>query len=191
MAPDELGSESWSRYMAECARVSNGRLIASDDISRELYIQTFGIKRLVVCLLGFSYLEARQSGRHNISVDDIIKASFSASYAISRADVNRLKEYAATGKMSGRARPDLICPLASTSSYLANAVSIFTEKRARHMEAKVLDASLTVDERSTLELSDPATSKKKPKAVVRTVTPKASDEELAANFIALLPKPKK
>jgi hypothetical protein len=78
---------------------------------------------------------------------------------------------------------------------MANVVSVFKEKRALQMEAKVVAASLTVAERSTLKSSDPDPDpdggKRKLKAPVRTITPKASDEELAANFMALMPKPKK
>jgi len=191
MAPDELNSESWLKYMSECSRVANGRLDINEDVSRELYIQTFGIKRLVIRLLSFAYFEARLSGRSRVSVDDVVKASLSASYTINREDVKLLKTLAATGYMPGRFRPDLVCPVAAPSTYMANVVSAFREKRALQMETKVVEASLTVAERSTLKSSAPDGGKKKIKSPVRTITPKASDEELAANFMALMPKPKK
>lgn len=191
MAPDELNSESWSKYMSECSRVADGRLILDMDISREIYIQTFGIKRLVVQLLSLSYLEARLSGRNHVLIDDIVKASLSSSYALNREDVKHLKSFAATGSMPGRLRPDLICPLDAPHSYMANVVSVFKEKRALQMEAKVVEASLTAAERDTLKSTEPDGGQQKKKVPVRMVAPQASDEELAANFMTLIPKPKK
>ncbi|MBX9713336.1 MAG: transposase, partial [Pseudomonadaceae bacterium] len=147
--------------------------------------------RLVVQLLSLSYLEARLSGRNHVLIGDIVKASLSSSYALNREDVKQLKSFAATGSMPGRLRPDLICPLDAPHSYMANVVSAFKEKRALQMEAKVVEASLTVAERDTLKSTDPGGVQQRKKVPVRMVAPQASDEELAANFMTLIPKPKK
>lgn len=178
MHPDEPGSEAWVEYIEEISRVCGGRITANEDTARQIYIATYGIKRLVVHLLQAAYMEARAAGRKHIMGEDIDRAYKSSAYAASREDVEYLRQVAVSGRPSGRSRPDLICPLDSTHSYMANVVTVFKEVRARQMEAKVLRSSLSQRELGILNESMPAPAPKKRAPQVRA--PKATDEELAA-----------
>lgn len=178
MHPDEPGSEAWAEYIGEISRVCGGRLIANEDTARQIYIATHGIKRLVVHLLQTAYIEARAAGRKNILAEDIDRAYKSSAYAASREDVEYLRQVAVSGKPSGRPQPDLVCPLDSTHSYMANVIPVFKEVRARQMEARVLRSSLSQTELGILNESVPTPAPKKRVPQVRAS--KVTDEELAA-----------
>lgn len=182
MLPEDPGSQDWTDYVAECIRISGGRVkVGKDDFAAELYRSTFGIKRLAVQVLKLAYIEARAAGRCQIQVEDLQKAYRSSSYTSSAREVEDL-QLLAIGKVGSGTHLDLRCPFDLPVEYKSNVVNFTRTDRDQRVQAKVFNSSATEAERSVLkhiaepEAATPAKSNRRPAA------PKATDEDLMRSF---------
>lgn len=181
MLPDEPDSKPWSDYISECIAASNGRIRANvEDLAKEVYRGSFGIKRLAVQLLKLSYLEARNSNRMWIGLEDVHRAYISSSYFSHRDDVEELERQAIQKNKASRL--DLRCPFGIPIR--SNVIQFARKDRDNRAAQAVFEGALTATEREThknLKLGSDASppSTKRPK---RTSIEKPTDESLLDAF---------
>lgn len=181
MLPDAPDSESWADYISECISASNGRIRANvEDLAREVYRGSFGIKRLAAQLLKLSYIEARSSNRMWISLEDVHRAFLSSAYFSHRDDVEELERQAIQkNKVS---RLDLRCPFGIPIR--SNVIQFARKDRDNRAAQVVFESSLNATEREIhkkLKQSSYATptNTKRPQ---RTSIEKPTDESLLDAF---------
>lgn len=182
MSPDDPGGEDWKAYVAECVRVSSGQIRApQDELAAELYRFTFGLKRLAVQLLKLAYIECRKAGRLHIGLVDINQAYRSLGYWSNRKDVEDLYRIEVEGPR-GKSRKDLYCPLETPAAQKSNILQFAWHDRDERMTAKIIDSSMTLQEREAIQQIEPASRSPHAKAPRRKPIPKATPEETQAAF---------
>lgn len=150
MVPDMLDSEPWVEYISECIRVSAGVIaIPHEELSLALFRSTVGIKRYVLYLLRGALLEARRSGRHRITINDIRAAENSPRYQKFKENVEALKRIAIDKKSIGRT--DLTCPFDVPLEYITNVAKFSRSERNSRVIRNTIDSSLSAGERKALE----------------------------------------
>lgn len=193
MPPDDPAGQDWKDYVAECVRVSGGQIRApQNEFAMELYRFTYGLKRLVVQLLKLAYIECRKAGRRHIGLADINQAYLSLGYSSNRKDVAELVRIAVEGPR-GTNRKDLYSPLAAAAAPKSNILPFTLQDRDERSSAKMIDSSLTAQEREAVKQIEAASRSPQAKASRRKPAPKATAEESQASFAKYLERtnPKK
>lgn len=173
LEPDEPESDDWKAYVHECVRVMGPYIaVKAENLTSELHVMTFGLKRYVVRLLRISYTEARRKGRSSIDFADVESAYASAEYTSARTEVLVLKRQLIEG---GCVRRDLWCPYVSPVKKSSAASEFYVRDNSVQLAKAAIKSSMTPSERAALhELSgltrDLETELKKPRASKKRVS---------------------
>jgi len=196
MLPDDPTGQDWKDYIAECVRVSGGLIRApQDELGRELYHLTFGLRRLVVQLLKLAYIECRKAGRRHIGLVDITQAYLSLGYSANRRDLAELVRISVEGPR-GTKRKDLYSPLGTVVVQKSKIVPFTLQDRDVRSAARMIDSSMTAEERAAVKQIEPAIRSPQAKPSRRKPAPKSTTEEAQTVFAqyvgrADLDKPRK
>lgn len=108
VVPDAADSEDWRQTLRAIFAVAPEAFpFDVEKVAVTLHRYTFGLKRKLVTLLTHAYRIARQAGRHEVSMEDVLSAYRSMEFTTHRQDVELLISQDIEGIAKRR---DLRCP---------------------------------------------------------------------------------
>lgn len=148
MLSDAADSKAWLDLLADY-RIVMDSLIGFNlsDESKLLWLQTAGLKRVLVELLVRAYRVARAAGRDRISVADLTRGYLAHEFVTYREDVEEYTRYVLTGVSP---RKDLQCPLPHELSRTAEARHQLKAAREESVEAAARVSALPGEVRKAL-----------------------------------------
>lgn len=170
MLPDPPESEDWGSLLKEYQIVfADAVAFKLPDMRAELWNLCAGLKRELVKLLVHSYRLARLSGANAMAWPHVLQAFSSATYSVSREDVNLLIAHAGQG---GGLRRDLLCPFEGPE--VQRKVDVYSEAlrgaRAGKVAQATVEGGMNAEERRAVDAIKKAAEPRQPPTEAKVIS---------------------